>query len=76
MTDMWRKVSHDERVYELNILKHEKLGELLGMIDMLMLAEENPEIFCISAKLKALRDARRDYDVAAAAYLDARMVAQ
>ena len=42
MTDMWRKVSHDERVYELNILKHEKLGQLLGMIDVVMLAEEFP----------------------------------
>ena len=68
MTDMWRKVSHDERVYELNILKHEKLGQLLGMIDVVMLAEEFPDIFCITEKLQRLREARKDYDVACAAY--------
>ena len=68
MTDMWHKVSHDERVYELNILKHEKLGQLLGMLDVVMLAEEFPDVFCITEKLQRLREARKDYDVACAAY--------
>jgi hypothetical protein len=76
MTDMWPKVSHDERVYELNILKHEKLGQLLGMIDVVMLAEEFPDIFCITEKLQRLREARKAYDVACAAYVDARMAAK
>ena len=76
VTDMWRKVSHDERVYELNILKHEKLGQLLGMIDVVMLAEEHPDIFCITEKLRRLREARKDYDVACAAYVDVRMAAK
>ena len=76
MTNMWRKVSDDERASELNILKHEKLGALLGTIDSVMLAEEHPEVFCISEKLRRLREARKDYDVACAAYLDARMIAK
>ena len=76
MTNMWRKVSDDERASELNILKHEKLGALLGTINSVMMAEENPEVFCISEKLRRLREARREYDVACAAYLDARMIAK
>ena len=71
--NMWQKVSLDERVHELNIAKHEKLGVLLGMIDVVMLAEEHPEVFCITEKLHRLREARKAYDVACAAYLDARM---
>ena len=50
-----------------------KLGVLLGMIDVVMLAEEHPEVFCITEKLHRLREARKAYDVACAAYLDARM---
>lgn len=73
--NMWSKVSLDERIHELNIVKHEKLGMLLGMIDTVMLAEEYPDVFCITEKLKALRAARRDYDVACAAYIDARLMA-
>ena len=73
MTNMWRRVSLDERVHELEVLKHEKLGALLGMIDVVMLAEDHPETFCITEKLHKLRQARKDYDVACAAYLDARM---
>ena len=69
----WEKASFDERVHELNIAKHEKLGVLLGMIDVVMLAEEHPEVFCITEKLHRLREARKAYDVACAAYLDARM---
>ena len=76
MTNAWHKVSHDERVYELNVLKHEKLGQLLGMLDVVMLAEEFPDIFSMPEKLTALRGARRAYDVAAAAYLDARLTAK
>ena len=38
-----------------------------------MLAEEHPEVFCITEKLRRLREARKAYDVACAAYLDARM---
>lgn len=75
MSNVWTKVSLDERVHELNIAKHEKLGALLGMIDIVMLAEEHPEVFCISEKLYRLRQARKAYDVACAAYVDARMTA-
>ena len=74
--NMWEKACADERAAELNILKHEKLGALLGTIDSVMMAEENPEVFCISEKLRRLREARKDYDIACAAYLDARMVAK
>ena len=76
MTDMWQKVSDDERIHELHVIKYEKLGYLLGMVDVVMLAEEHPDVFCITEKLAKLRAARREYDLAAAAYLDARMVAQ
>ena len=76
MTDMWHKVSHDERIQELYVAKCEALGTLLGMVDVVMLAEDHPDVFCITEKLKALRTARREYDVAAAAYLDARMIAR
>ena len=34
MSNVWTKVSLDERIHELNIAKHEKLGALLGMIDI------------------------------------------
>ena len=73
MTDMWQKVSDDERIHELYVIKYEKLGQLLGMIDIVMLAEEHPDVFCITEKLHRLREARKAYDVACAAYLDARM---
>ena len=73
MTDMWQKVSDDERIHELYVIKYEKLGQLLGMIDIVMLAEEHPDVFCITQKLARLRDARKAYDVACAAYLDARL---
>ena len=76
MTDMWQKISDDERVYELHGAKYEALGRLLGVVDMVMLAEEYPDVFCISQKLTALRAARKEYDLAAAAYLDARIVAK
>ena len=75
MTDMWQKVSHDEHVYELNIAKHEKLGALLGMVDAILLAEEHPDIFSITEKLQRLREARKAYDIACAAYMDARLMA-
>jgi hypothetical protein len=75
MTNVWAKVSLDERIHELNIAKMEKLGVLLGSIDMLMLAEEHPDVFCISQSLHKLRQARKAYDVACAAYLDVRMTA-
>jgi hypothetical protein len=71
----WTKVCSDERIHELDVDKHMKLGALLGMIDIVMLAEEHPEVFCISEKLYRLRQARKAYDVACAAYLDARMTA-
>lgn len=73
MSNVWTKVSRDERIHELDIAKTEKLGALLGSIDMLMLAEEHPDVFCISQSLHRLRQARKAYDVACAAYLDARM---
>ena len=73
MTDMWQKVSTDERIHELYVLKYEKLGQLLGMIDVVMLAEEHPEVFCITEKLHRLREARKAYDIACAAYLDVRL---
>ena len=73
MIDAWTKVLRDERTHELDIAKAEKLGALLGMIDVVMLAEEHPEVFCITEKLHRLRQARKAYDVACAAYLDARM---
>lgn len=74
MTNMWQRVSdNDELIQALNVLKHEKLGALLGMIDVVMLAEEHPEVFCISQKLQRLREARKDYDTACASYLDARL---
>ena len=76
MTDMWQKVSDDERIHELHVIKYEKLGHLLGMVDVVMLAEEHPDVFCITEKLAKLRAARKDYDIACAAYLDARMVAR
>jgi hypothetical protein len=75
MTNVWAKVSDDERIHELAIAKAETLGAMLGMIDIVMLAEEHPDIFCISEKLHRLRQARKAYDVACAAYLDARMTA-
>ena len=75
MTPVWTKVSLDERIHELNLAKAEALGNLLGMIDVVMMAEEFPEVFCISEKLHKLRQARKAYDVACAAYLDARMTA-
>jgi hypothetical protein len=75
MTNVWAKVSKDERIHELHDAKTEKLGALLGSIDMLMLAEEHPDVFCISQSLHRLRQARKAYDVACAAYLDARMTA-
>ena len=75
MTNMWSKVSLDERIHELNIVKHEKLGALLGMIDVVMLAEEHPDVFCMTEKLQRLREARKEYDVACAAYMDARLTA-
>ena len=76
MTDMWQKVSTDERIRELYVLKYEALGTLLGMIDAVLLAEEHPDVFCISEKLTKLRAARTHYDVACATYVDARMVAK
>ena len=75
MSNVWTKVSRDERIHELDIAKSEKLGAMLGSIDMLMLAEEHPDVFCISQSLHRLRQARKAYDVACAAYLDARMTA-
>jgi hypothetical protein len=75
MVNAWTKVSLDERIHELNIAKAEALGNLLGIIDIVMLAEEYPEVFCISQKLHRLRQARKAYDAACAAYLDARMTA-
>lgn len=76
MTDMWHKVSHDERIQELYVAKREALGTLLGMVDVVMLAEDHPDVFCITEKLAKLRAARTHYDVACAAYVDARMVAR
>jgi hypothetical protein len=74
MTNAWENVSHDERVHELNIARHEALGRLLGLIDMVMLAEENPAVFNMTEKLARLREARNAYNLAAAAYLDARLL--
>jgi hypothetical protein len=75
MSNVWTKVSLDERCHELAIAKAEALGNMLGMIDVVMLAEEHPDVFCISQKLHKLRQARKTYDVACAAYLDVRMTA-
>ena len=75
MTPVWTKVSLDERIHELELAKMEKLGAMLGSIDMLMLAEEHPDVFCISQSLHKLRQARKAYDIACAAYLDARITA-
>lgn len=69
----WDKVDREERVAELYSARSEALGILLGCIDMILLAEDNPEIFSIFEKLSTLRKARRVYDLAAAAYLDARL---
>ena len=76
MIDAWQKVDREERIAELYSTRSEALGVLLGVIDMIMLAEENPAIFSMPEKLKALRDARKAYDVAAAAYLDVRLAAK
>ena len=70
----WNKANYEENVRELEIAKHEKLGALLGMVDAILLAEEHPDIFSLPQKLVALRAARKAYDVACAAYIDARMV--
>jgi hypothetical protein len=72
----WDKVTRDERINELHILKYEALGHLLGMVDAVLLAEDHPDVFCVVEKLTKLRAARTHYDVACAAYLDARMVAK
>ena len=71
---MWSKVSLDERIHELNIVKHEKLGSLLGMIDASCWRRIS-DVFCITDKLRRLREARKEYDVACAAYMDARLTA-
>ena len=73
MTDGWAKVDKDERVHELSIVRAEKLGHVLGLIDTVMLAEEHPTIFNMTDLLRKLRQARKDYDVACAAYLDERL---
>ena len=72
----WHKVDREERVAELYSARSEALGRLLGVIDMIMLAEENPAIFSMPEKLTALLVDRLAYDVAAAAYLDARLAAK
>lgn len=76
MTNAWEKVSRDEQVDELRVAKYEALGKLLGMIDIVMLAEEHPTVFNLTEKLHRLRQARKDYDFAVAAYLDARLTAK
>jgi hypothetical protein len=73
MTDMWTKIDREERIHELNIAKHNALGDLLGMVDVVMLAEEHPSVFNMTEKLARLREARKAYDIAAAAHLDARL---
>ena len=69
----WDKVDKDERVAELYSARSEALGILLGCIDMILLAGEHPDVFKLVDKLIALRAARAAYDLAAAAYLDARL---
>jgi hypothetical protein len=69
----WEKVSRDERIRELNIERHNALGDLLGMVDVVLLAEEHPTIFNRTEKLTRLREARDAYHVALVAYLGARL---
>lgn len=76
MTNAWEKASRSELCDELNIAKHEALGRLLGMIDIVMLAEEHPTVFNLTEKLARLREAHDAYNFAAAAYLDARLAAK
>jgi hypothetical protein len=73
MTDIWTKIDKEEHIHQLACARAEKLGAVLGMIDTVMLAEEFPEIFNLTEKLFRLRQARKEYDVACAVYMDARL---
>ena len=76
MIDAWAKVSLDQSIHDLHILKYEALGHLLGMVDAVLLAEDHPDVFCVVEKLAKLRAARTHYDVACAAHRDARLAAK
>jgi hypothetical protein len=69
----WEKVSRDERIQELHVARYEALGRLIGVVDSVMLAEENPTLFNMTDMLRKLREARKAYDVAVTAYLNARL---
>jgi hypothetical protein len=72
MTNAWSKADRAERVQELNVAKHEALGTLLGMVDIVLIAQEHPSVFDLVRKLEEMRKAREAYRVAEAAYIDAR----
>jgi hypothetical protein len=74
--NLWEQCEAAARLEELHIEKARTLGTVLGMVDAVMLAEEHPDVFNMTQKLQELRDARKAYDVAAAAYLDARLAAK
>jgi uncharacterized coiled-coil protein SlyX len=76
MTNAWDLADYKERIHELEIARAEALGALLGIIDVVMLAEEHPEVFRMAEKLERLREARKAYDVIAAAYVDVRLAAR
>lgn len=72
-TNLWKQCEAAARLEELLTEKNCALGQVLGMIDAVLLAGEHPTVFDLPKMMQKLRVARDAYNVAAAAYLDARL---
>ena len=68
----WSKADREERMHEPKVAKHEALGTLLGMVDVVLIAQEHPSVFNMTRQFDELREAHRAYRLADAAYVDAR----
>jgi hypothetical protein len=55
----------------LEIERSEKLGDLLGAVDAVILALDNPTVFEVMDAIKSLRQARDAYNRVSSMYLDA-----
>jgi hypothetical protein len=52
----------DEKLFELEVERAQALGSLLGMVDVVLLAHDNPGFFRMDEQVELLRIRRKDYD--------------
>ena len=62
-----------DHIRALEIKRAETLGQLLGIVDVVIIAKDIPDFFDVAEKIEIMRAYRAEYTEACNAYLDARL---